>query len=173
MVRLNFLRKPAKILGLTPAVIDSLNIFYLIKFRGLIYMLLLKRCGWGFTIDKYVNIQGKKNLSIGEHCVINSFVHIWAGKSGVTIGDRVLIASHVAITSLTHNYESKTMRFDKSIDKPIRIEDDVWIGSHAVIFPGVTIGTGAVIGAGSVVKSDIPAYAIAVGVPAKVIKYRF
>ncbi|MGO4389048.1 CatB-related O-acetyltransferase [Microvirga sp. 2YAF29] len=60
-----------------------------------------------------------------------------------------------------------------SYDKRTCIGHDVWIGSHVIILPGVTIGTGAIIGAGAVVAKDIPAYAIAVGNPAKVVKYRF
>ena len=54
----------------------------------------------------------------------------------------------------------------------ITVEDDVWIGANSVILPGVHINKGAIIGAGSVVTKDIPPYAIAVGNPAKVIKYR-
>jgi acetyltransferase-like isoleucine patch superfamily enzyme len=58
------------------------------------------------------------------------------------------------------------------IPKPVTIEDDVWIGSNAIILPGVRIGKGSVIGAGSIVTSDIPPYALAYGTPAKVMKYR-
>ena len=54
----------------------------------------------------------------------------------------------------------------------IQIGDDVWIGAHATVLPGVTIGTGSVIAAGAVVTSNIPEYAIAAGVPAVVKKYR-
>lgn len=57
--------------------------------------------------------------------------------------------------------------------KPAVIENDVWIGSNAVIKQGVTIHTGAVVGAGAVVVKDVPAYAIVGGVPAQVIRYRF
>lgn len=64
--------------------------------------------------------------------------------------------------------------FDKYIaSKKTKIGNDVWVGQNAVIMAGVNIGDGAVIGAGAVVTKDIPDYAIAVGVPAKVIKYRF
>lgn len=56
--------------------------------------------------------------------------------------------------------------------KPIRIGDDVWIGANVTILKGVCIGKGAVVGAGSVVTRDIPEYAVAVGNPAKVIRYR-
>lgn len=57
--------------------------------------------------------------------------------------------------------------------KQTKIENDVWIGGNAIILQGVSIGNGAVIGAGAVVNKDIPDYAIAVGVPAKIVKYRF
>jgi hypothetical protein len=58
-------------------------------------------------------------------------------------------------------------------DHKVVIGNDVWIGHGAIVLPGVTIGTGAAIGAGAVVSRDIPDFAIAVGVPAKVIRYRF
>ena len=67
-------------------------------------------------------------------------------------------------------------RWVKTIDLPslpIKIGNDVWIGVEAMILDGVTIGDGAVIGARTVVTKDIPPYAIAVGVPAKIVKYRF
>ncbi|MCB9159898.1 MAG: CatB-related O-acetyltransferase [Caldilineaceae bacterium] len=55
---------------------------------------------------------------------------------------------------------------------PVRIEDDVWIGARAIILPGVTIGQGAIIGAGAVVTKDVPAYAVCAGNPARVLRLR-
>jgi maltose O-acetyltransferase len=114
---------------------------------------------------------GYNNISIGEYTDIGAFANIW-GNGGLFIGDRVLIASHVVITTLTHDYSFHQIKFAPSISKPIRIENDVWIGTHAVIMPGITIGEGAVVGAGAVVTKDVPPYAIVVGVPAKIVKYR-
>lgn len=171
---LKYLKKPLRALGVRNSIIFSLNILDGSRRRALFLKSSLMKCGWGTTIDKYVNIRGKRNLSIGEYCVINSFVHIWAGNaSGVFIGDRVLIASHAAITSLSHDYSTSNLRFESPISKKVIINDDVWIGAHSVILPGVTIGKGAVIGAGAVVINDVPDYAIVVGVPARVTKYRF
>ncbi|MFQ5632708.1 MAG: DapH/DapD/GlmU-related protein, partial [bacterium] len=73
------------------------------------------------------------------------------------------------------NYQlhtDKPMREQPSIYKDITIGDDVWLGSNVVVIAGVTIGDGCVVAAGSVVTKDIPAYAIAGGVPAKVLKKR-
>jgi maltose O-acetyltransferase len=58
------------------------------------------------------------------------------------------------------------------VERPIVIDDDVWIGARVIILPGVHIGTGAVIGAGAVVTKDVPAYAVVGGNPARVIKMR-
>lgn len=72
---------------------------------------------------------------------------------------------------------TKARWVDKNVnDSPfrkVRVGNDVWIGSRAMILGGVTVGDGAVVGAGAVVTKDVPAYAIVAGVPAKVIKYRF
>ena len=89
------------------------------------------------------------------------------------IGDNVLIGSDVQII----DHEHGMVRNDLIRDQPARIGqvvigDDVWIGAGAKILMDTTIGVGAIIGANAVVTSDIPSYAVAVGVPARVIKYR-
>lgn len=83
-----------------------------------------------------------------------------------------MIATHVSITSLTHDYNSSSMRFSIIIKKKIIIENDVWIGADSMIMPGISIGHGAVIGAGTVVTKDIPPMAIVVGNPGRIIKWR-
>jgi acetyltransferase-like isoleucine patch superfamily enzyme len=83
----------------------------------------------------------------------------------VTIGDDTLIASHVAITSLTHDPRADLYSASQQ-SRPIVIGRNVWIGTHAVILPGVTIGDGAIIGAGAVVTRDVAPRAVVVGVPA-------
>ena len=124
----------------------------------------LAACGEGVSIQLPVVINHPDHLRIGARVSINAFVHIWA-LGGVTIGDDTLIASHVSITALTHDPRAKL--FSASIQsRPIVIGRNVWIGTHAVILPGVTIGDGAIIGAGAVVTRDVAPGAVVVGIPA-------
>lgn len=158
-------------LGISNAQIDTFFPLRSIKLRGWLYRFRLGRCGWATTIDQYVTIQGGYSVQIGEYTAINAYTHIW-GHKGVYIGDRVMIASHTAIVSVTHDYTRPDMRFAPAIGAAVVIEDDVWIGAHVVVLPGVTIGRGAVVGAGSVVRDNVPPFAIVVGAPARIIRYR-
>jgi acetyltransferase-like isoleucine patch superfamily enzyme len=117
-----------------------------------------------------VALRQPEEIEIGSNVVINEFVHIW-GAGGVRIGDRVMIGSNSAITSVTHDYNSEIM-YTTVVKKQIVIGNDVWIGTHAVILPGVTVGDGAVVGAGAVVTSDVPPRAIVAGVPSRVLAMR-
>jgi len=130
----------------------------------------LNKCGENLTLYDPIFISGHECIDIGENVSINAFVHIW-GQGGIHIGDRVMIASHTAITSLTHDYTKNNM-FKTLIKKSIFIGDDVWIGAHSVIMPGVTIGNGAVIGAGALVTKDVEENTIVIGSPARFYKNR-
>lgn len=105
------------------------------------------------------------NVRVGNRVSMAAYVHIW-GEGGVFIGDEVMIGSHTAIVSNTHDPHVDRM-WNVQVLAPVRIEDNVWIGCHCIILPGVTIGTGSIIGAGSVVTRDVPPYHIAYGVPAR------
>lgn len=92
----------------------------------------------------------------------------------VEIGDNTSIAANCYIIDSNHGIEKgKLIREQKSAVKgPVVIGEDVWLGAGVKVLSGVHIGNGAVIGAGAVVNSDIPENAVAVGVPARVIRYR-
>lgn len=130
----------------------------------------LKSCGKNTFFHLPLCFMQPEKIEIGDDCVIGAFVHVW-GAGGVQIGNRTMIASHSTITSVTHDYEKADM-FKTVVLKPVCIGQDVWIGSHAVIMPGITIGDGAVIGAGSVVTKDVPAQAIVFGIPARLVRFR-
>lgn len=121
-------------------------------------------CGRDVSIQWPVVINGADHLRVGNAVSINAFVHIWA-QGGVTIGDSTLIASHVAITSLTHRTDAKIYS-ESLVGRPVEIGRNVWIGSHAVVLPGVRIGDGAIVGAGAVVTKDVAPGDIVGGVPA-------
>ncbi len=113
------------------------------------------------------------SITIGSGCGINAFCVIYGG-GGVTIGDNTRIACHVVIVANNHNIDdvSKNIRDQGFTAEGIRVGSDVWIGAGARILDGVHIGDHAVIGAGAVVTKDIPEYAVAVGVPARVLRLR-
>ena len=120
-------------------------------------------------------IQGKTAaVSIGDRTDIGCNVVI-TSSGGIDIGKSVLIAGNCYIGGGRYNMERTDIpMMDQGLHTkgPVVIEDDVWLGAGATVLDGVRIGKGSVIGAGAVVTQDLPAYAIAVGTPAKVIKQR-
>ncbi|HLJ69253.1 MAG TPA: acyltransferase [Chloroflexota bacterium] len=130
----------------------------------------LKGCGTSTSFSFPLTIMNPESVEIGDEVSIISFVHIW-GAGGVVIGDRTMVGSHCAITSVTHDYGATEM-YRTVVTAPVVVGRDVWIGAHAVILPGVRIGDGAVVGAGSVVTRDVPAGAVVAGVPARRIGVR-
>lgn len=107
------------------------------------------------------------NLFLGFNCRINVF-------EDVIIGENVSVGANTYITSNNHNYLSAgaTIQSQGFNGAPVIISDDVWIGCNTVVLPGVSIGRGAVIGAGSVVTRDVPPFEVWAGVPARRIKVR-
>lgn len=111
-------------------------------------------------------VKGKKAiLQIGDYSSIGDRTQIQCRES-VTIGNHVLIAWNVNI--LEHDFHAPGGGMP--IPRPIVIEDDVWIGVGCIILKGVTIGRGAIIGAGSVIAKDVPPFTFAAGNPARNIK---
>ena len=90
----------------------------------------------------------------------------------VVIGSHVHLAQGITVTALNHRFEDSDQRIDQQGVEtwPVRISDDVWIGSNAVILPGVHIGTHSVVAAGAVVTKDVADYTLVAGVPAREIK---
>lgn len=90
----------------------------------------------------------------------------------VTIGSHVNLAQGITITALNHNFDDSEKCIDQQgiSTKEVVLEDDIWVGANAVILPGVTIGTHAVVAAGAIVTKDVPPHSLVAGVPAKVIR---
>lgn len=139
-------------------------------FRGYLLKGFIDSCGHHVNVDKHSVISS--HLKIGDYSGIgkNSFIQGY-----VSIGNHVMMGQDCLIYTENHNYD----RIDYTIDqqgyqksRPVIIGNDVWIGGRVTILPGVSVGNGAILGAGAVVTHDVPAYAIVGGNPAKIIKYR-
>lgn len=133
---------------------------------------LFKACGRGVNIERGAYFGDGSEVEIGDYSGIgvNCRIH---GK--VKIGNDVMMAPEVLILTANHRFDrlDVPMRMQEHYpSEPVAIGDDVWIGTRVIILPGVSIGHGAIVGAGAVVTKDLPQYAIAGGNPARVIKYR-
>jgi len=114
---------------------------------------------------------GRPTLTIGDGTYIGRFIHINAFGS-VVIEDEVMIADRVYIADTDHNYKDPSVPIIRQGDQvkgPVRLKRGCWIGTGAVILPGVTIGRNAVVGPNTVLHKDVPDYGMAFGNPAKVV----
>lgn len=131
---------------------------------------LLESCastGTDVRLRMPVVLYAPEALTLGSHIDIGEFCVLRAN-GGMRIGDRVLIAAHAVLT--TRGHPEELPRWGKTLDAPIVVEDDVWIGSHATVLPGVTIGRGAIVAAGAVVTRDVEPLTIVAGVPARLLR---
>ena len=119
-----------------------------------------------------------KNISLGNDVYIAPGAFFLSSDSEIFIGNKVLFGPNVTIITGDHpidlrgKYIYDIHEKQPGEDLPVVIEDDVWIGTGAVILKGVTIKRGAIVAAGAIVTKDVPPYAIVGGIPAKVLKYR-
>jgi len=124
--------------------------------------------------DTFIQTGSGAGIRIGEETHIQLGCHLHAILSDIEIGRNVEIAPRCAFYSYNHRTAAGITIMSQPLESkgPIRIGDGAWLGHAVIVLAGVRIGTGAVIGAGSVVVRDIPDNAIAAGAPARVIKYR-
>lgn len=149
---------------------DSLISFGSKKLRGFCGKLILNQCGTNVNIEK--GAQFSSDVSLGDNSGIGVNALI---SSQVTIGNDVMMGPDCIILTSNHGMDRKDIPMwqqPSSKPKPVIIEDDVWIGARVIILPGVHIGCGSVIGAGSVVTKDIAPGSVVAGNPAKLIRIR-
>ena len=144
---------------------SKMRVFYLSK------ILRIMKYDRSSKIEERVYISDCKNIRIGQNCRINENVFI----QGAYIGNNVLIAPNTSILSTTHihnNINIPIVHQGETQPSPVTIKDGVWLCRNVVVLPGLCIGEGSIIAAGSVVTKDVKPYSIYGGVPAKFIKKR-
>ena len=133
---------------------------------------LLKSMGKGCQICDGVLITGHENVSLGDQVSVNDRVILQSCEgAGITVGDHVTLSYGVKLITGGLAIGEEGADQDQHQAMPIAIKDAAWIGAGAIILPGVTVGTGAIVSAGSVVTRDVEAHAIAGGAPARVIRW--
>ena len=140
------------------------------KVRQFCGRLILRECGKNVNIEKGAHFS--QEVSIGDNSGIGVNAQI---APYVTIGSDVMMGPECLIYTSNHGMKRQGIPMWKqksSKTEPVVIGDDVWIGARVIILPGVHIGDGSVIGAGSVVTKDVEPYSIVAGNPARVIKWR-
>lgn len=136
------------------------------RFRNYCVRHIAKEIGEPGNIEKGASIG--KNVSLGNRTSIGVRCLVQAE---TRIGDNVMMGPECLIYTVNHKFDTEKLRFEGNTErKPVIIEDNVWMGARCIILPGVRIGKGATIGAGSVVTKDVPPYTVAAGNPAQVVK---
>ena len=130
---------------------------------------LLGSTGERFFIETPVHMSYGSHVHIGERFYAN-FNLVLVDDGEIHIGDQVMIGPNVTLCTTGHPVYPLYRELVAHYSLPINIGNNVWIGAHSVVLPGVTIGDNAVIGAGSIVTKDIPANVVAVGNPCRVMR---
>ena len=137
------------------------------ELRALFSQLTGREPGEGFALFPPFYTDFGRNIRLGRRVFINAGC-CFQDQGGIFIGDDCLIGHQVVIATLNHDLAPAhrgSMR-----PSPVRIGNNVWIGAHATLLPGVNVGNSSVIAAGAVVSRDVPANTVVAGVPAKIIR---
>ncbi len=123
----------------------------------------------GHVVPVELTVEWGGELTIGDRTFVNYGVSIGATRS-ITIGAGCSLGPYVNIVDSAFHRIEPERRDERPEPEPVHIGDDVWLGVRVIVLPGVTIGDGSVVGAGSVVTGDIPERSLAVGSPARVVR---
>lgn len=133
---------------------------------------LISNFGRSVRVNPKANFGSGDRIEVGNNCNLSTGLKVIGD---LKLGNDVMMGPDVVFISYNHEVSDLTvpMRAQGATEsKPIQVRDDVWIGMRVMIMPGVTIGSHAIVAAGSVVTKDVPEWAIVGGNPAKLIKYR-
>ncbi len=169
-------RHPAAKFATADMYVYFLNLLFLLLellpgiIRNFAFRLMLGRCGKHVYFDHRVFIKFPWLVEMGNTISIGRGVEFYPDYfegSRIHIGSDVIIAPNVRFHAGDHDFSDQDYR---SKGAPIHVGNNVWIGAAVLVLPGVTIGDGAIIGAGSVVNKDVPANCMAVGSPVRVVR---
>lgn len=148
------------------------GIFYM-GLRYAVLKTIVKSLGENVSIHEGVYILNPENLQIGNNVSIHPMCYIDAF-GNITIGDNVSIAHGVTILSANHQYKDydKMINDQGVVKRPLKIENNIWIGAKATLLGGITVKSGTIIAAGAVVTKNYGENVVLAGIPAKVIKMR-
>lgn len=135
----------------------------------------LAHCGKAVYFDRSCSFRSPENVWIGDFAIIGPHNRLWASPAArLVLEDHVLLGPNVTIVTSNHGTADRTVPIVAQpwVESDVVLGRGCWIGANVVILPGVSIGEGAVLAAGAIANASIPAFAIAAGVPAKVIKFR-
>lgn len=165
------------------AIIEIFSLINKVIYRFFVMKLVKLRfsiVGKNVYVGKYGTFS-YENIQIGDNSSIGQYANFVSTRARIIIGNHVMFGPHVTIVTGDHRIDIRgrfmnTITDDEKLpenDQNVVIKDDVWIGANTIILKGVTIGTGCVIAAGSVITKNANAYGIYGGNPAKLIKMRF
>lgn len=122
----------------------------------------------------YIGTVAGGRVRIGKFCHIGKLNQLGSSGTSLAIGDDCIFAPYVQVTDAIHEFRDRSLRIREAplIAAPVEIGPNVWLGSGVMVMKGLTIGEGAVIGAQALVRESVPANAIAVGTPARIVGYR-
>lgn len=146
------------------------KLFYAI--RRFLVRRIVKQCGDGIFVKDHCYFGNGERLTIGNRTQLGQNSKL-GGE--ISLGDDILMGPDIIIMATSHAFDRIDIPINQqgaTEEQPVKIGNDVWIGTRAIIMPGVEIGAHSIIASGSVVTKSFPKYSIIGGVPAKIIKMR-
>lgn len=142
------------------------TVFYAL--RGFLASFFFKKCGRNLRLSRHTMFYNPSQISLGNDVYISYYSLLIAGEQ-IILEDEVLLGPFNVLVSGKHVMKNGSYRWGKPVYEPIKIGAGSWLGSHVTVVGGVTIGCGALVGANSVVTSDVADDAVVGGVPARLL----
>jgi acetyltransferase-like isoleucine patch superfamily enzyme len=174
------LSRPQRLIRLLLSMLDPRSYLHLLRianYYNYTHVAPRRRLreGENCSISPDVSFANPERIELGDRVRLGSRCHLWAGPSTgrIRVGDDSLFGPEVMVTAAGYRYDHGSPVTEQPMaEGDVVIGRDTWLGARVMVLPGVTIGDGCIVGAGSVVTSNLPAGSVAVGVPARIISQR-